>query len=427
MFVLQWISYGKDVIEFDLPDDCECFEIEPNRIKAASEPLLEVENALNAPIGVRLEDLIAPGKRVCIISDDISRPTPVWLILRSLLPRLEALGTRREDIFFVLALGSHRKMESREICEKLGEEVLSEYRVLQSSFTDPNSLILVGTTENGIGIEVYRDVMDSDVRIGIGNIAPHGTLGWSGGAKILFPGVTSERTVSRFHMKAAMLSNSYFGDADNPVRHDIEQWAETIGLHFIVNTVLLGGGEIYRVVAGHPVLAHRKGVSFGREVYFVKAPHRADIVLVDSHPSDGDFWQGTKGFYPSDILLRDGGTSLLVAPCYEGEGPHPIYARMIGDDNAEAVLEALCRDGKTENWDPLAVAVGAQLSRMRRRYHMSMYTNGLPDEVLARAKIRRVRDIGRELARLLNRYGEGARLAIVRCGAEVVPEISESP
>ena len=421
----QWIGYGKDIIEFDLPEDCAYFEIAPNRVKAAPDPLLEQERALNDPFGTRLEDLIAPGRRVCIISDDITRPTPVRLILRSLLPRLEALGAKREDVFFVLALGSHRKMEPWEIREKLGEETVNGYRVLQSSFTDSDSLLLVGTTESGVGIEVYREVMNSDVRIGIGNIAPHGTLGWSGGAKILFPGVTSERTVSRFHMKAAMLGNSCFGDVENPVRHDIEQWSETIGLHFIVNTVLLGSGEIYRVVAGHPVTAHRQGVSFGKEIYFVKAPHRVDIVLVDSHPSDGDFWQGTKGFYPSDILLRDGGTSLLAAPCYEGEGPHSIYARMIGDDNAEAVLEKLYRGEEMEGADPLAVAVGAQLSRMRRRFHMSMYTNGLPDEVLARAKIRKARDIGEELARLFALYGKKARLAIVRFGAEVVPEILE--
>jgi nickel-dependent lactate racemase len=223
-------------------------------------------------------------------------------------------------------------------------------------------------------------------------------------------------------MKAAMLGNSYFGRAENPVRHDIEAWTEKIGLHFIINTILDGNQNICSVVAGHYVQAHRAGVELGKRIYFVKAPQKADIVIVDSHPSDGDFWQGTKGFYPSDILLRDGGTSILVAPCLEGEGPHALYARMIGDDHADEVLEKLYRDG-CHDVDPLAAAVGAQLSRMRRRYHMAMYTRGLSDEVLKRAKIRRVYDIGGELAALNKQYGGHAVIAVVRCGAEIVPEL----
>jgi nickel-dependent lactate racemase len=100
--------------------------------------------------------------------------------------RLCDLGVREEDVTVVLALGSHRKMTPQEIDRKLGAGVQKKLRVLQSAFTDGNDLVDMGSSESGVHIKVYRGVMESDVRIGIGNIVPHGTLGWSGGAKILF-------------------------------------------------------------------------------------------------------------------------------------------------------------------------------------------------------------------------------------------------
>lgn len=418
------IRYGKQRIPFQLPDGCRFAVLQPKPVAAAPNPQQEISRALDQGIGVSLATLCAPGKRVCIISDDISRPTPVAQILTELLPRLFALGIAKEDVSFVLALGSHRRMTVQEITEKLGAATVHEYPVYQSSFADASELLDLGKTEDGTTISVFKRVMQSDIRIGIGNIVPHNTLGWSGGSKILFPGVTSETTVCQFHLRAMLPHKErIFGNVDNSVRKDVETWTEMIGLHYIINTVLTAGQALYRVVAGHHVAAHRQGVQYAKDVYCVQAPFAADIVLVDSYPSDCDFWQGTKGFNAADVVVKDGGAVVLVSPFYEGAGPHPEYPIMVGRDDAETFLETLHREGLSaaQGMDPLAVAVGALISRMRQRFAMYVYSDGVEDGLLSAARIRRTTDLTLTLATLNRRYGGRADILAIHSGAEIVP------
>ena len=291
----KWISYGEEALSFSIPDKMPCYELFPNEVTIPQDSQSVIFDALKNPVGCSLESLVSPEKRVCIISDDVSRPTPVHKILAVLLPYLYELGIRQENIYFVMALGSHRHMTQAEIDTKLGADTARNYRVYQSSFADPEELLDLGCTEgDNVKITVYRRVMESDIRIGIGNIVPHNTLGWSGGSKILFPGVTSEETVSKFHTKAMLQSTGrVFGVPENDIRCSVERWAEKIGLHFIINTILDRHANIYRVAAGDYIQAHRRGIEYAKEVYCVPMPGKADIVIADSHPSDCDFWQGT--------------------------------------------------------------------------------------------------------------------------------------
>ena len=422
------ISYGNKNLSFCVPDKLRCFELFPNEVKCNSGENAIIDKALEHPIGHTLEDVVKSGQRICIICDDISRPTPTEKILHRLLPRLHGMGIAKKDVYFVFALGSHRPMTSSEVERKLGPTIPKEYTVYQSSFSDPREIINLGNVDGGVNIQVYRRVMESDVRIGIGNIVPHNTLGWSGGSKILFPGVTSEETVSRFHMKAMLQQTGHlFGETENEVRHDVENWARKIGLHFIINTILDRRGNLYQVVAGDYIQAHRAGVAYAREVYCVNAPCKADIVVVDSRPSDCDFWQGTKGFNPADVLLKDGGSCILVSPFYEGVGPHREYPMMIGDEDSSSLLTEVYHRGHAAypQYDPLALAVGALIGRMRQRFHMYVYSDGVDDELLNQAKIHRTRDLSATIQALAEQYGDGAVVMVVHDGAELVPVLPE--
>lgn len=423
----QWIGYGSSQIDFEIPDNAVVDVLRPNPVEPAADQVERIVHALDNPIGTSLESLLDESKRVCIIVDDVSRPTPAELILSVLLPRLHSLGVKKENIYFVLALGSHRRMTQEEVDSKLGAANAAEYAVYQSSFADPNELLDLGLSETGVPIVVYKKVMDSDVRIGIGNIVPHNTLGWSGGSKILFPGVTSEETVCQFHMRAMRRSDvPIFGNVDNPVRCDVEQWTEKIGLHFIINTILTNGAKIFDVVAGHHVQAHRQGVELAKKVYSVPSPRGADIVIVDSHPSDCDFWQGTKGFNPSNLIVKDGGAVILVSPFYEGVGPHAEYPVLLGRDDADTVLETIMREGvaAAKGMDPLAVAVGALISRMRQRFDMYVYSDGVDDALLNTAQIHRTWNLTQTVTELTEKLNHPAHIVIIRFGAEVVPDFS---
>lgn len=382
------IPYGAEEETFSVPRHARTVPIRFKRAEVPKDAKAEIRRALDYPVGcARIEQQVKPGERVCIISDDITRPTPVRLILEELLPRLKGAGIRSEDIFIVMALGSHRPMTEEEIITKVGKEIAGEYRIFNSEFRNPEELLDMGRTESGAVIQVSKKVMDSDVRIGIGNIVPHPAMGWSGGAKILYPGVTSEDTVIQFHLMQGLARQNLFGMEECPVRLEVERWTDKIGLHYIINTVLTQEMQLYYVSAGHYIEAHREGVSYAKKVWGGFIEEKADVAVVSSYPTDLDYWQATKGYLCGQRGVKEGGTIILVTPCTEGVGPHPEYVDDIGNDDAQSLLEKV-QKGEKGKGDVLALCIGACVSWIRRNYRLVTVSDGLSREEMDRANIK---------------------------------------
>ncbi len=412
------LPYGKERIEFFVEDKYFCELVEPNNVKAAENVYDEIIKSLDNPIGgKRLEDIIKPGQKVNIISDDITRPTPVNEILPALLERLERLGIERNDVKIVMALGSHRYMTEHEMIQKVGKEIYEQYKVVNSEFRNEKDLVHMGTAPGGVEIYASRIAVECDIRIGIGNIVPHPTMGWSGGAKILFPGVTGEKTVSQFHMQQGREERNMFGMENCPVRLNVEKWVDNIGLHFIINTVLTNDFKIYKVVSGDYVKAQRKGVEYAKEVYGKRLKKKADIIVISSYPSDMDLWQSTKGVLCADNGLNDGGTVILVSPNYEGVGPHPQFARYMGMDNSPDILEAYF-NGEIDVEDPLGLSVGAAMSRIRQRRNLVIVSDGISKEEAETCGMRYypLKDIQKAIDEAVRKYENPTVTAVTHGG-----------
>ena len=380
--MLVSLPYGaRRTVSFEIPKERFDGMLAPAPSVPAPDPAAAVAEAIDHPIGTPpLSGIVRAGMRVAVICDDISRPTPVSTILPILLARLHAAGVRREDVTIIMALGSHRYMMPEEIRTRVGAEVAGAYRVVNSEFRDPAKLIHVGTTADGVDIIVTRDAMEADVRIGIGNIVPHPVMGWSGGGKILFPGVTGEHTVAQFHMLGGLSDERLVGLENNPVRTRLESWVPTIGLHFIVNTVLDAELRIVRVVAGDYVRAHRAGVETAKAVMCCPMKRKADVIVVSSYPCDEDFWQSGKGFCNAEGGLKGpDSTMILVTPNWEGMGPHAEYGACFGSDESGALLKRLY-DGEDVPGDPLALAVGTAMAKMRHRCRLVVVSDGVTRE-----------------------------------------------
>lgn len=375
------LPYGKQTLSCYVPDERFIGVMDPPEYPALEDLNAAIEAALDAPYGEKkLDHIIVPGKTIAIIIDDGSRPTPISVILPILLGRLEKLGARKQDITIVAALGSHRYMTGQELCERVGEAVYREYRVINSEFKKPEGLTYVGKTPEGVDILASKSVMDCDIHIGIGCLVPHPVMGWGGGGKILYPGVAGEKTVAYFHLKASLYDENMFGLETTPIRNMMETWVDSIGLDFIINVVLNAKQQIADVVAGHYILAHRAGVQKGKRISGCRVTEKADVVIVSSHPADQDFWQSPKAMYAAEHALKgsSGGTMILVSPNYEGVGPHPEYPdAMSRDDGDETVLA--CIQGE-DRGDPLAIAVGNSMSKMRRRRRLVVVGDGLSRE-----------------------------------------------
>lgn len=420
------LSCGAKQYSLCLRDGISVKIASPNHVRPAEDPRACIRDALSSPIGSPpIEQIVKKGQRICIIVDDVTRMTPVPLILEDLLPRIEGAGVAREDIFFVAALGSHRKMTDDELKAKVGAEVFANYRVLNSEFRDSANLTEVGKSQLGTPIRVFRPAMEADVRIGIGTIVPHGCMGWSGGAKILYPGITSGDIVSEFHSMQGLADGILFGKEDCATRLAVEEWTKQIGLHFIVNTVLTGDMQLYRAVAGDYVKAHRAGVQYAKDVCGTTLTERPDVILATSMPLTADFWQCTKALYSSSNVIRKGGTLLLLAPCTEGIGPHPEVSHYIGMKNGEAALREKIDRGETGE-ELLTMAVGVSMSKMNRTCRISLISDGLRAEEIAEAGYGWYAecDLQRAFDEAVDAV-ENARVLIVTEGCESVLSLSE--
>lgn len=379
------LACGTSTYILQLPTHGRVQIVTPNHVPPAKDPGQCIRDALDHPIGsARIEDTVHPGQKICIIVDDITRKTPVPVILQQLLPRLERAGIPDRDIQIVVALGSHRKMTQEELRQKVGPGILGRYTVLNSEFRDTAMLAEVGRSQMGTPIQVFRPAMEADIRIGVGTIAPHSCMGWAGGAKILYPGITSENIVSEFHTMQGLSDEILFGREGCSIRLAVEEWTEQIGLHYIVNTVLTGDLQLYKAVAGHYVHAHRAGVRFAKEVCGAALERQPDVILVSAMPLADDFWQCGKALYSSAGIIRPGGTLLLLAACSEGPGPHPDFFRYIGMEDGERRLREKLAAGETGE-TLLAMAVGVSMSKINRVCRVGLISDGVGPEDAAPA------------------------------------------
>ncbi len=380
------LPYGSKKVSFQIGDDRFIRMYDPAKALAAPDFEAEIRNAIDNPIGtLPLEELISPDASINIIIDDGSRPTPVSRILPILLQKLEGIGVKSGKIRIIAALGSHRHMTSAELEERVGSDIYNRYEVVNSEFRDPEKLVFVGKTPENVDIFAAKIAMDADVRIGIGNLVPHPVMGWSGGGKILYPGVAGEDTVSYFHLKGSLIDRNLFGREDSPVRDMMEGWVDTIGLDFIINTVLNSEMQLHKAVAGHYIEAHRAGVAIAKKVLGCPVEKRVDVVVVSAYPADQDFWQSPKGMYSAEFALKGetGGTIILVSPNYEGVGPHPEYPEWMGRNDGDELVKSILA-GQHFNGDALAMAIGNSMSKMRRRRRLVVVSDGVTAEDMAR-------------------------------------------
>lgn len=351
-----------------------------------------VTRALHAPIdSPSLRDILSSHQpdtaTIAIVVDDNTRPTPVAQILPTVIEEIERAGYRRENVSITVALGTHRAMNRTELLDKVGKEIFERYLVQNSHYYDSSGMSFVGTSADGNPIFIDRLVAAATVRIGIGSIVPHGAVGWSGGAKILFPGVAGAETVMRFHFAHGLSGENMQGRLECSVRLAMERWVETIGLDFIVNTVLDQSGRVCQVVAGHFVAAQRAGASFGRTMYHHEVPRRAQVVVVVSHPHDADFWQAAKGIFAAEQLTADGGHLILVSPCTEGEGNHPLFIDRIGDPTIHEQLRQVAAEGNGPPEDPVSIAPACLLEMITRRITVHLVSTGIPPSRLIGKRI----------------------------------------
>ena len=302
----------------------------PREITGPGHSQADIADRLRRPIGTpRLKDLARGKKEIVIVTDDNTRATPLPLLLPPVLAELKAGGVSDDQISFLIGLGTHRAMTENEIEAKFGTEIVNAYRIVNHEWDNPHALVSLGTCDLGFDVVVNRVAVDADLLLSVGSIVPHATTGFSAGGKTIIPGICGEKTIEETHWKALDFQMSdMLGVFDNPVRKAVVSVCQMVGLKTIMNSILFEENGIYDLVVGDVEGAHRKGVEICKEVYGVRVPGRADVVIAEAYPNDIDLRQAIKAICAADIVCRDGGVIILPAECSEGIAPQfPEFAK----------------------------------------------------------------------------------------------------
>jgi nickel-dependent lactate racemase len=253
----------------------------------------------------------------------------------------------------------------------------------------------------------------------VGSIVPHRIKGFSGGAKIAFPGVAGREMMERNQWEASMhMSVTVMGVAENPMRLRMEEAARLAGLRYIVNVVYDVEGRIVGCFVGDAVAAHREGCRCAHDVYGAHLPTRADIVLVDSHSADRDFWQSAKGLYAGDVVVKTGGSLILVAPNPEGVASNHENVLEIGY-RPHAELVRLVQQGGVK--DLVGIAILADVAQIVDRADCIMVSPGVKPQEARRLGFRYASSATEAVDLALARQGQSASIAVLRYGGHVLP------
>jgi lactate racemase len=375
------------------------------------------------PIGApRLRSAVRAGHRVLILIDDATRLTPIARILPHVLDELHAGGVADDRIELLQAPGTHRPMTDAELREKLGP-IHGKYPVHEHHYRDWATLHHFGHTRDGTPVTANRRLVQADFVLGIGSIVPHRIKGFSGGAKIVFPGVSGPEMMERSQWEASQrLSEAVMGVPENPMRFRIEEAARLAGLRYIVNVVYDIGRTIVGCYAGDFVRAHREGCKRSREVYGVHLPTRADIVLIDSHSADRDFWQSAKGPYAGTVAVKNGGSLILVSPNPEGIAKNHENLLEIGY-RPHAEIVRMVRDGEVE--DIIGAAILADISQIVDKTDCIMVSPGVKPDEAERIGFRYAESAQQALAMAFERQAAGASVAVLRYGGHILPIVDD--
>lgn len=330
------LAFGKSGLEVALPEGFSYQILEARWAVPLSHPAAAIGAALDAPIqSLPIRELAQHKRSAAIAVCDITRPVPNRLLLPPLLSRLEAAGISRDAITILIATGLHRPASQDEIREICGEAVAENCRVVNHNARAREEHRHLGTTASGTPVYIDERFVSADLHITLGSIEPHLMLGFSGGRKLIAPGLAAQETIKVLHSPKFMRDprTAEGNIEDNPLHHELLEIGRMARHDFMLDVVLARGtGQrpIAGVFAGSPLEAHRAGVRFVSEVMLETIENPVDAVITSSagYPLDLTFYQSLKGITAARHIVKPGGKILLMAACTEGVGS-PEFGRMV--------------------------------------------------------------------------------------------------
>ncbi len=406
--------FGKGGIEVSVPDGFDCHEVRSRKANAVEDEAAAVNEALDHPIACEpLMDLARGRKTAAISVCDITRPAPNRITLPPLLARLHKAGIAADSIIILIATGLHRAATREEVDIIVGPEIAAKYRVVSHNARALEEHRYAGETRRGTPVYVDERFVSADLHITLGFIEQHLMLGFSGGRKLIVPGLAAQETIKvihspRFIREPLATEGSIAG---NPLHQELLECARMVRHDFIVDVALTQERKIAGVFAGDPVKAHASGVEFVESACLEEVDELADVVITSSagFPLDLTFYQSAKGITAAAHIAKPGGRILIIAECAEGMGSEE-YTRMVRNMKggyAEYLDQVRDLPVEVDRWQL------EKLSLAGVQNELYYYTPGVMKEELGPLGTRWFGDIDEAIAAVLRGVPHGARVALV--------------
>lgn len=420
------MNYGRDGLALNLPDHWEVTVINKKPMPLLADPAAAVQDALEQPVGCASLAQEAQGKKnACILICDITRPVPNGLILPPLIKGLMAAGMAREDIRILVATGLHRPNQGEELREVIGDDWVFENITIENHYArrDQDHVDL-GRTSQGTPLKLDRRVVEAELRLVVGLVEPHFMAGYSGGRKLIMPGVAHQETITYLHnagfMEHPKAANRVL--EGNPLHEQQMEIVEQLGGALAVNVVIDHERRLAFINFGEVVSSHLQAVEFVREFAEVSVPRRFKTVVTScaGYPLDKTYYQTVKGMVAAMEILEPGGDLFIVSEISEGMGS-PEYIEAQKDLVAQGV-DGFYKGIEHKKYAAIdAWQTQKQLGPMRIG-NIHLYTHGLAEAEHALTGVNRVDDLE---AAIVASAGEHRQVAVIPEGPYVLPFVED--
>lgn len=415
------LAYGETGLDVEV-DERVATVVEPVHHEAAPDQTAVMRAALRSPVaGPPLRERVRRGQTVAISACDGTRPQPRHLMIPAVLAELDGI-VDLDDVVVLVATGTHRGNDEAELRRMFGDEVVDSVRIVNHDARDRESLAWVGTHGDGVPVWLNRQWVEADVRITTGFVEPHFFAGFSGGPKMVAPGLAALETVLVLH-DAARIGDpraTWGVTHGNPVHDDVRAIAEATGVTFALDVVLNRDQDIVAAFGGDLLPMHAAATALAKRTAMrpVDAPFDVVVTTNSGYPLDQNLYQAVKGMSAAFQVVRPGGTIVCAAECRDGFPDHGSYRQVLASASSpQALFDAISARVETvpDQWQ---VQIQARIQSGSR---VVMRTSFLSDADLATAHLEQTRDISDTVARALAAAGPDARVCLLPEGPQTIP------
>ncbi|MFK7889219.1 MAG: nickel-dependent lactate racemase [Granulosicoccus sp.] len=419
------LLYGRGTLTVKLPPDAQATVIRKPEFPKPDSAEEVFRAAMSNPVNSgSLAQLCSGCKSACILICDITRPVPNKVFLGPMIREMMSNGIAPANITVLVATGLHRPNEGDELAELVGDPwVLQTVEVANHFAMNEDDHVNLGVTSTkGTPVKLDKRFVEADLRIATGLVEPHFMAGYSGGRKVIAPGVAHHETIRTFHSARFMEdpAATQCNLSHNPLHEEQLEIVRMLGDVYALNTVIDEDRDLIYATFGEVVASHLQAVEYVRGFTEISVGRRFNTVVTSAagYPLDQNYYQTVKGMVTPLDIMEPGGSLIIVSQCAEGIGSEhyrQAQAKLVSL-GPDAFLQTLMSKqlADVDEWQ-----TEMQL-KSTGRGSVYLYTTGLSDDDHELTGVQRVTDLEAAIAQSIQRHSD-VDIAVIPEGPYVVP------